>query len=94
MHVTDPLAFRPVAVYTIGLAVASRLHEERFAWRTETYEFVSNPIAIDLLFGSPRERTLIDSAPPSEWARDLFDGDWRRDELAFAKRREPYLLYR
>ncbi len=94
VHVTDPRTFRPAAVYTIGLAVASRLHEERFDWRTETYEFVSNPIAIDLLFGSPRERTLIDSAPPSEWARDLFDGDWRRDELEFAERREPYLLYR
>ncbi|HEY2155141.1 MAG TPA: DUF1343 domain-containing protein [Isosphaeraceae bacterium] len=94
VHVTDPAAFRPVAVYTIGLAVASRLKEDRFAWRTETYEFVSNPIAIDLLYGSSRERTLIDSSPPSEWARDLFEGEWRRDELAFAERRVPYLLYR
>ncbi len=94
VHVTDASAFRPAAVYTIALAVASRLNEARFAWRTETYEFVSNPIAIDLLFGSSRERTLIDSAPPSDWARDLFDGEWRRAELAFAERREPYLLYR
>ena len=94
VHVTDPGAFRPVAVYTIALSVARRLGEERFAWRTETYEFVSNPIAIDLLFGSSRERTLIESGSPSAWARDLFDGDWRREEAAFVGRREPHLLYR
>jgi uncharacterized protein YbbC (DUF1343 family) len=94
VHVTDPSAFRPAAVYTIGLAAVRRLNDERFAWRTETYEFVSNPIAIDLLFGSLRERTLIESGPPSGWARDLFEGEWRREELAFAERRAPYLLYR
>ena len=53
-----------------------------------------NPIAIDLLFGSSRERTLIESGPASEWARGLFEDEWRREELAFAERREPYLLYR
>lgn len=94
VHVTDPSAFRPAAVYTIALAVARRLQEGRFAWRTETYEFVSDPIAIDLLFGSSRERMLIESGPPSRWASDLFEGEWRREESAFAGRREPYLLYR
>jgi uncharacterized protein YbbC (DUF1343 family) len=94
VHVTDPRAFRPVAAYTIALAVARGFDVERFAWRTEAYEFISDPIAIDLLFGSGRERALIESGPPSGWARDLFDGDWRREEVAFAERREPYLLYR
>src|SRR5262249_2272604 len=74
--------------------VARGLARERFAWRTETYEFVSDPIAIDLLFGSSRERSLIESGPPSGWASDLFEGEWRRKETAFARRREPYVLYR
>jgi uncharacterized protein YbbC (DUF1343 family) len=94
VHVTDPSAFRPAAVYTIALAVARGLAPDRFAWRKETYEFVSDPIAIDLLFGSSRERRLIESGPPSGWASDLFHGAWRREESAFAERREPYLLYR
>jgi uncharacterized protein YbbC (DUF1343 family) len=94
VHVTDPRAFRPAAVYTVALAAARELNRDRFAWRTETYEFVSGPIAIDLLFGSSRERSLIESGPPSGWARDLFEGAWRRDEADFAGRRAPYLLYR
>jgi uncharacterized protein YbbC (DUF1343 family) len=94
VHVTDARAFRPAAVYAIALAVARGCNPDRFAWRTETYEFVSDPIAIDLLFGSSRERTLIESGPPSDWARDLFEGAWRREEAAFAERRLPYLLYR
>jgi uncharacterized protein YbbC (DUF1343 family) len=94
VHVTDPSTFRPAAVYTIALAVARWLQQEQFAWRTETYEFVSDPIAIDLLFGSSRERSLIESGPPSGWAAGLFEGEWRREESAFAERREPYLLYR
>jgi hypothetical protein len=33
---------------------------ERFDWRTEIYEFVREPIAIDLLFGSSQERLAIE----------------------------------
>ena len=94
IHVTDPTAFRPAAVYATALAVARNLDPGRFAWRTEVYEFVSDPIAIDLLFGSGRERALIDEAgPPSGWARDLFEGEWARESAEFAESREPFLLY-
>ena len=94
IHVTDPSSFRPVSVYTIALAVARGLGPDRFAWRTETYEFISDPIAIDLLFGSSRERDLIESGPPSAWASDLFESVWRAEEADFLRRREPHLLYR
>ena len=43
----------------------------RFAWRTEPYEFIREPIAIDLLFGSSREREVIEDggeAPPVDLA--------------------------
>lgn len=94
VHVTDPTEFRPAALYTLALAAIRALDPGRFAWRTETYEFVSDPIAVDLLFGSGRERTLIESAPPDTWAADLFETDWRRDESDFLARRAPFLLYR
>jgi uncharacterized protein YbbC (DUF1343 family) len=94
VHVVDTAAFHPVAYYTVAIAVARRLVSDRFAWRTEPYEFLTDPIAIDLLFGSSRERTLIEEDPPDCWARQLFEATWRSQETAFRERREPFLLYR
>src|SRR5262249_41458253 len=55
-HVVAPDRFRPVRLYARLLTAARAQAPESFAWRTEPYEFVSDPIAIDLLFGSSRER--------------------------------------
>jgi uncharacterized protein YbbC (DUF1343 family) len=93
IHVLNRDTFRPAAVYTIALAVVRALVPDRFAWRTETYEFVSDPIAIDLLFGSDRERRLIESGPVEDWGPDLFAETWREAENAFRVRRQPFLLY-
>src|SRR5262249_3746889 len=62
--VTDPLDFRPVRT---GLAVVCAFRDllgDAFRWRTETYEFVSHIPAIDLLFGSDRERLAIEAGVP------------------------------
>jgi uncharacterized protein YbbC (DUF1343 family) len=61
LHVHDRTTFRPVRT---GLAVLAALREAAgagFAWRTEVYEFVRDPIAIDLLFGSDRERKALEA---------------------------------
>jgi uncharacterized protein YbbC (DUF1343 family) len=60
IHVTDPLAFRPVATYVALIALAHHAHREHFVFRTEKYEFVDDIPAFDLLVGSaaPRERIL------------------------------------
>lgn len=88
LHVLDPVAFRPVRT---GLAVtaALRRHAPEFAWRTEEYEFVRDPIAIDLLFGSDRERLSIEAG--ADW-REIAAA-WEAEEASFAERRLPYLLY-
>lgn len=86
-HVTDPGAFRPLWTYTALLALARAQDPEKFAWRTEPYEFVSDPIAIDLLYGSPRERLAIESGEIGG-----LPGAWARDEEEFRERRAPYLL--
>jgi uncharacterized protein YbbC (DUF1343 family) len=89
MHVTDRAVFQPVRA---GLAVlaAFRAHSgEQFAWRTDTYEFVSDPIAVDLLFGSGRERKALESGVP--W-HDIA-ATWAEEEANFAMRRRPFLLY-
>ncbi|MEO6811300.1 MAG: DUF1343 domain-containing protein [Isosphaeraceae bacterium] len=92
-HVNDPDRFRPVAVYTVLLALTRAQAPDQFAWRTEPYEFVRDPIAIDLLYGSSRERELMESGSPCEDLFSLFDDAWACDEAAFRDRRAPYLLY-
>ena len=89
LHVRERAAFASVRT---GLAVLQALRSasvERFAWRTEPYEFVADPIAIDLLFGSNRERLALEAGTP---LRDIV-ADWAPEETAFAQRRQPCLLY-
>jgi uncharacterized protein YbbC (DUF1343 family) len=89
LKVTDVDMFQPVRT---GVAVLMAFRDAmgaRFHWRTETYEFVSNIPAIDLLFGSARERAMIDAG-----ARfDEMISQWPAVETAFESRRRPYLLY-
>lgn len=89
MHVTDRAAFQPVRAALPVLAAFREMSGGRFAWRTEPYEFVSDPIAVDLLFGSGRERLGLEAGAP--W-RDLA-ATWVPEEKDFAERRRPYLLY-
>ncbi len=70
VHVTDPLAFRPVASYLALLALAHEQNREKFEFRTEAYEFVDDIPAIDLLTGDTEARALITTgAPPEEIAK-------------------------
>ncbi len=87
--VDDYDLFRPVRT---GLAVLCAFREllgGAFQWRTERYEFVDHIPAIDLLFGSDRERKAIDAGTP--W-QDIAAA-WEPEEAAFRERRKPYLLY-
>jgi uncharacterized protein YbbC (DUF1343 family) len=89
IHVTDRAAFRPVRTSLALLAAMRELSGAKFAWRTEVYEFVKDPIAIDLLFGSDRERKHLEAGKP---VIDL-DKTWKAEEEAFLHRRHTALLY-
>jgi len=89
IHVTDRSAFQPVRTSLALLAAMREMSGDRFAWRTEVYEFVSNPIAIDLLFGSDRERRHLESGKPPA---DLH-AEWEKEETAFRHRRHTAFLY-
>jgi uncharacterized protein YbbC (DUF1343 family) len=90
LHVHDAEAFRPFRTGLACVAVARAQDPERFAWRTETYEFVSGVPAFDLLCGSSRERLGIEAGAG---VRDLARG-FAPEERAFARRRAPFLRYR
>jgi uncharacterized protein YbbC (DUF1343 family) len=89
LHVTDRHRFRPLRT-SLALLLAMR-HQlgDRFAWRTEIYEFVTHPIAIDLLFGGDRERRGIEAG--LDWTQ--IARTWEPEEEAFSRRRQEFLLY-
>ena len=89
LHVTDPRAFRPFRTGLACVAVARAQDPDRFAWRTEPYEFVSGIPAFDLLCGSDRERLAIEAG--AGW-RDLARA-FAGEERAFARRRARFLRY-
>jgi uncharacterized protein YbbC (DUF1343 family) len=89
LHVTDRLAFRPVLTGVAFLAAARAQDPARFRWRSEPYEFVADRPAIDLLAGGPGWREAIETGvEPAVMA-----AAWAADEAAFARLREPSLLY-
>ena len=59
-------------------------------WRTETYEYVSDRPAIDLLTGGPEYREAVEAGRSLD---DVLDAE-REGAEAFTREREPFLLYR
>ncbi len=88
LHVSDRQAFRPYATGLALIATARRLAPAEFRWRTEPYEFVADPPAIDLLTGSGEVRRAIDANRP---LGDLV-GTFAPFERAFAEHRRPALM--
>jgi uncharacterized protein YbbC (DUF1343 family) len=74
--------FQPVRVGLAVLWAFRQLLGDAFRWRTERYEFVDHLPAIDLLFGSPREREALDAG--ISW-QDIAK-TWEVEEQAFAQR--------
>lgn len=58
IHVTERESFLPLKTGTAIIWAAKQF--EGFAWRTEPYEFVSDRLAIDLLFGTDKPRKLFE----------------------------------
>ncbi len=80
MHVTDRSTFKPLLTGVAIVSVMHALHPE-FAWRTQTYEFVNDRLAIDLLFGNDRVRKQIESQEsPCKILEKMHEEsrDWRR----------------
>jgi len=59
VHVTEPLLFRPVAVYTALIALARAQRPDQFAFIDRPYEFETDRLAFDLLSGSAAPRLAM-----------------------------------
>lgn len=90
VHVTDPAQLRSYALYLRLIAAVRELAADRFEWRREAYEFVTDRPAIDLLTGGPEYRETVDAGGSLD---ELLAGD-EAGAREFAESREGYLLYR
>jgi uncharacterized protein YbbC (DUF1343 family) len=90
LHVHDPGAFRPFRTGLACIAVARAQDPDRFAWRSEPYEFVADVPAIDLLTGSAAARAVIEGRGDP----DDLSARWRTFSDEFRSRRNASLLYR
>jgi uncharacterized protein YbbC (DUF1343 family) len=88
--VDDRAAFQPFACFWELLRAARKLDRERFAWRTEEYEFETERMAIDLLLGRGDLRELLEQDVSYSEAEAL----WLEELATFTESRGRFLLYR
>jgi len=89
LHVTDPVAFRPVMTAVALMKSAWALWPDDVAWRTERYEYVEHPIAIDLLGGSEALRHEVEGGAG---LREI-QARWDAEVAEFLESRARYLAY-
>lgn len=90
LHVTNRATFEPYRTGLWCVKIARDMNPDEFKWRTETYEFVSDRLAIDLLAGTSRYRNIVESGGDlDEWVKE-----WEDPLREFARFRDEFLLYR
>ena len=82
--------YRPVLVATAMLQSAWQLWPDDCRWRTERYEYVETPIAMDLLAGDARLRAEIESNRPLA----EIQARWDQERAAFDDSRARHRIYR
>ena len=88
LHVTDRNAFLPVRTTAEMLDEFRRQDPAKFAWRQPPYEYEPEKMPIDILYGSPTLREAVDAGSIAPLLASA-----ARDEEAFRKTRQPFLLY-
>ncbi len=90
LFITDRYRLNALLLGLVVIEAALRANPVQFKWRTETYEFVDDPIAIDLLLGSKEGRVALESKMSM---RELVDR-WAASRPEWDKARASCLLYR
>lgn len=91
LHITDRRTFKPVITGIAATMAVAGLYPKEFAWRTEPYEFVKDPPAIDLLYGNSQLRKIFTQ---QQTPLATIEESWKDDLDAFLTLRENFLLYK
>ncbi len=89
VHLLDRDKMHALLLGMVVTEACYRVGGADFAWRTKTYEFVDDPVAIDLLTGSTEFRECVESGGS---LRDVLAA-WEPQRQGFLARREGCLLY-
>ncbi len=92
IQVTDAKQVRSVEITVALIASAASLYPQEFRWLDPPYEYEYIKPPIDILFGSSRLRSEVDSCRgTSSWPDALRSLDW--DQAGWRQRIEPIRLY-
>jgi len=90
IHVTDREKFKP---FKTGVAILKAIHNtwpRDFAWKQPPYEYEEVKMPIDILAGTDRLRTDIES-----WKElNEMESWWKEETKTFEKIRKHYLIYK
>lgn len=70
LHVTDRSIFEPVITYVAVIQEIVRQAPDEFAWRSPPYEYETQRMPIDILFGNSWMRAEIENLTPLDRIRD------------------------
>jgi len=90
LHIIERNKIKPLATSISMLFLIKKLYPNDFSWRTESYEFVNDRLAIDLLYGNSTLREAIEAGNLS--IKKLESG-WEEDIKVFSSQREECLIY-
>jgi uncharacterized protein YbbC (DUF1343 family) len=82
--------FKPYRLITLWLKAIRAIHPDYNLWRTTTYEYESDRLAIDLINGGPQLRAWVDDtkAKPADFEKLVTP-----DEEAWLEARSDFLIY-
>lgn len=89
IHVTDPASFRPVFCAVAVIRAAAELYPESFAWLDPPYEYETEKLPIDIIYGGPGLREGIGGGMTAE---DIASS-WKRPLDRFLESRTGLFLY-
>ncbi len=89
IHVLDRKEFQPFRCGVILLDELRRQNQELFQWRSQPYEFVKDPPALDLLTGSDELRMLLEQGGDT---RSVLSR-WEKQSSEFAQAIQDSFLY-
>jgi uncharacterized protein YbbC (DUF1343 family) len=89
IHVTDRKSFRPVRMALCALHILLRDYPSEFKWKDPPYEFVTDRLPIDILWGNSWIREDLEKGIPP----DQIESKWQKGHQSFLAIRSKYLLY-
>ena len=89
IHVTDRASFLPLKTTLCILHAQLRMYPKEFAWSQPPYEYVTDRLPIDVLFGNSWIRETLERGE----SPDTIEQRWLPNLTAFEQIRSKYLLY-